>query len=177
MYFEMFYRENFCNLHIIVGNALSWDNTKVFLVHTDESVHIYYYIYVAMRVRALVAIFSFFFSAFIRLLKFYTFTAFTHRKFNLQFIESFSFALQIFFPHFPFMWKFYYTFTFLCTVCAVYIDAIVHFTVFIQHTLLLANTQMPKLSGDFFFLLFFFCFTMKKKRKECLFILRNFRAL
>lgn len=149
MYFEMFYRENFCNLHIIVvGRALSWDNTKVFLVHIDESVLL---LYVAMCVRALVTIFSSLalslsLSLFIRLLKFYTFTAFTHRKFNLQFIECFSVALHLF----PFYIHVKVSLYICCCCCSpLYRVHWCYCPFYCVRSTYFASTQMLKLGGVF----------------------------
>lgn len=97
--FEMFYRENFCNLHIIVGRqrAAMRQYKSIFRSHLWKCA----LLYVAMWVRALGIFFfccSLSRSVFIQPLKFYTFTAFTRRKFNLQFIESIfvSFALHLY---------------------------------------------------------------------------------
>lgn len=137
----MFYRENFCNLHIIVGvcNALSWDNAKVFrLVHIDESV----LLYVAICVRALVTIFFFIFSL-SPSLSLHTAIKILHvYRLYSQEIQFAIYRVFLFrsssFSIFHSVWKFHYTFgvavaTLFCTVC---IDAIAHFTVFIRHTLL-----------------------------------------
>lgn len=83
MYFEMFYRENFCNLHIIF-------RTVIMRQRQEYCSHLKMYImcvcvYGFVRVSECVLYFFL-----IRLLKFYKLTMFTHRKINLQFFLFFS---------------------------------------------------------------------------------------